>query len=106
MKTTRINKQKKVIKIMVEFYCKKKHNTMGELCDQCEELLEYAYLRLGKCRYGNNKPNCDSCKTHCYKKEMKDRMTEVMKYSGSRMLLHNPKIVIAHFIDGFKYKPK
>lgn len=104
MDNSRISKQKKAIAVMIKIYCKKKHSTKDKLCDECETLLKYAILRLDNCKFGNSKPNCSDCKIHCYKKDMKEKITEVMKYSGPRLLLHNPKIAIDHLIDKLKYK--
>ncbi len=71
MKKSRIEKQKESIEFMIGLYCGKKHKTKEVLCDDCRELLQYANFRLDHCRFGEKKPNCGSCKIHCYKKEMK-----------------------------------
>ena len=101
---TRIENQKHVIKKMIELFCKKNHDNQGVLCNECNELLNYAYKKLDNCIFGTNKPNCNSCKIHCYKSDIKEKITAVMKFSGPRMLIYNPKLVIEHFIDEFKYR--
>lgn len=51
---TRIEREKRVVGIMIRLYCiKKEGNTM--LCEDCRTLLEYAYLRLDCCPFGEKK---------------------------------------------------
>ena len=100
---SRINDQKETIKVMINFYCKKKHGKNDSLCCKCSDLLKYATLRIDKCRYGEKKPNCSDCKIHCYKVHMRESIIEVMNFSGPRMLIYNPKLAIKHFIGRFRY---
>ncbi|MBU0518176.1 nitrous oxide-stimulated promoter family protein [bacterium] len=44
-------------------------------------MLDYAILRLKRCHY-HPKPPCKQCPTHCYKPDMRQRIKEVMKFSG------------------------
>ncbi|MGR5381923.1 nitrous oxide-stimulated promoter family protein [Vibrio harveyi] len=88
----------KTVKAMVEVYCKDHHGTKGELCGECRELLEYAEVRLDRCPYGEDKPTCNKCPTHCYKPEPKEQMRLVMRYSGPRMLLKHPILAIRHLV--------
>ncbi|APF26384.1 MULTISPECIES: nitrous oxide-stimulated promoter family protein [Clostridium] len=104
MKKSRIEKQKESIEFMIDLYCRKKHKTKEVLCDECRELLQYANFRLDHCRFGENKPNCGGCKIHCYKKEMREKIIKVMKFSGPRSLIYNPKIAFEHLVDKLKYK--
>lgn len=104
MKKSRIEKQKESIEFMIGLYCKKTHKAKEELCDECSELLKYANFRLDHCRFKENKPNCGSCKIHCYKKEMREQIIKVMKFSGPRTLIYNPKIAFEHLVYKFKYK--
>ena len=92
---TRIEREKQTIKLMVEIYCKKKHGTKGE----CQEFLEYAHKRLSFCKFGEEKSTCSRCPIHCYKKDMKEKAKEVMKFSGPRMLLYKPSEVIRHALN-------
>ena len=71
-----------VLTRFVEVYCDRKHATAGgALCPECRELLEYAAGRLHACPY-DPKPKCKECKTHCYAPERRQRIREVMKFSG------------------------
>ena len=96
---TRIEREKQTIKLMVEIYCKKKHGTKGELCAECREFLEYAHKRLSFCKFGEEKSTCSRFPIHCYKKDMKEKAKEVMKFSGPRMLLYKPSEVIRHALN-------
>ena len=73
--------------------------TVPPLCPQCQELLTYAHQRLERCKFGNEKPSCTRCPVHCYKPAMRQQIRQVMRYSGPRMLLHNPVFAIRHLWD-------
>ena len=68
---TRIEKEKQTINLMINIYCRKKHKHKNGLCEDCQELLEYAHKRLDFCKFGNEKSFCSKCPIHCYKKDMK-----------------------------------
>lgn len=95
-KRGRVENEKKVIQLMIEIYCKKKHGNRGELCDGCQELLDYAHKRLTYCKFGDEKSTCAKCPIHCYKKDMKIKVKEVMKFSGPRLLIYKPIELIKH----------
>jgi len=101
----RITREKKTIKAMVGIYCKAKHKAGEELCPECSHFFEYAKIRLQKCPFQENKTTCGKCRIHCYKPDMKEKVKNIMRHSGPRMLLHNPGLSIHHAIDGFK-KPE
>lgn len=97
---SRIEKEKKTINSMINIYCNKKHgNKKGELCEECSELLEYAHKRLEFCKFGEDKKFCSKCPIHCYKKDMKIKIKEVMKFSGPRVLFYDPVEVIKHIFE-------
>ena len=90
----RIEEEKTTIGNMVHIYCKANHN--GALCDECKSLLEYAHKRLETCKFGDNKPNCKKCAIHCYQPIMRDRIQQVMRYAGPRMIWHHPIAAIRY----------
>ncbi|MPQ43511.1 nitrous oxide-stimulated promoter family protein [Clostridium tarantellae] len=92
----RIEREKRTIELMIRIYCKKKHNCKDNLCDECSQLLEYSLKRLSYCKFGNNKSTCAKCTIHCYKKDMKDKIKKVMKFSGPRLIIYNPIELIKH----------
>ena len=75
---SRIEQEKRTVERMVRLYCRKKEGNK-QLCPQCEELLAYACNRLSR-----------------YKPKMKERMREVMRYVGPRMLLYHPVAALCH----------
>lgn len=92
----RVEKEKIVIELMINIYCKKKHKNKDELCDECQELLEYAHKRLTYCKFGDKKSTCAKCPIHCYKKDMKFKVKQVMRFSGPRLIIYNPIELIRH----------
>lgn len=97
-KTSRIEKEKLVVKEMIELYCKKKEKNK-ELCEECKSLLDYAYKRLDHCKFGEYKNSCQKCPIHCYKKDMRERMRQVMRFSGPRMLFYHPVAALKHLLQ-------
>ena len=100
---SRIEKEKQMIVKMIDIYYKKKsHGTIEE----GEELKAYAIKRLDNCRHGDDKGFCSHCKTQCYIPKYKAKIKEVMKYSGPRMMLYNPLMVINHLLLDIKKSSK
>ncbi len=93
------------IEKMIRIYCRKKHGCKNELCGECKEVLEYACTRLLKCPFGDEKGACADCKIHCYNKQMREQMRQIMRFSGPRMLIYYPKDFLRHiFVDRGKSK--
>lgn len=99
----KINQEKYLVYRMIKIYCRKKHKS-GELCQECKEPYKYAAERIDKCPHIQTKTFCSSCKTHCYKPDMREKIKNVMKFSGHRMFLYSPKAAIKHIIDTLKNK--
>jgi len=95
----RVNRERVTIERMIEIYCKHKHKSGDDLCTECSELLKYAKCRLENCKFGSDKPVCAKCKIHCYKKDMREKIRSVMRYSGPKMMFLHPILTIGHFID-------
>jgi len=95
----KLEKEKKTITIMIQIFCRAHHNPGNKLlCPACAELLEYAKVRLNKCPYGENKGACSQCKIHCYKPNMRKQITEVMRFSGPKMVTKHPLLAIDHLL--------
>ncbi len=107
-KGPRILREKNVVSIMIHKYCigqghdRNKSASSGtvDLCTACLDILQYAHLRLERCRFGEEKTTCEHCSVHCYKPDRRAQIKTVMKYAGPRMLWSHPLIVIRHMIDG------
>jgi hypothetical protein len=98
-KSTRINREKETVKTMIKLYCTDHHTLTLELCRDCDELLQYAHTRLELCKFGENKGVCADCSIHCYKKEMREKIQGIMRYSGPRMVFSHPMMALQHIID-------
>jgi len=92
---TVIEKEKKTIKFMISYYCKKIHKQL-DLCEDCLKLIEYAYKKLDLCKYGNNKTNCKKCPTHCYSPENRNKIKKIMRFTGPRMIYLMPLELFKH----------
>ena len=96
-------REKKTVALMIRLYCRKKHR-MNELCPDCKALAAYAAMRSDKCPFMESKTFCSNCKVHCYKPEMRERIREVMRFSGPRMIMYHPIMAIRHVIESKKEK--
>lgn len=93
----RIDREKIVIRQMIEIYCRRHHKTMN-LCGDCEDLLAYALSRLDRCPKGSSKTSCRKCDIHCYAPSQREKIRAVMRYVGPRMILIHPFAAIRHII--------
>ena len=83
---------------MIRLYCKKRHGTKTGLCPECMALAEYAFERSDMCPFMENKTFCSNCRVHCYKPKMRNKIRQVMRFSGPRMIFHHPVMAIRHLI--------
>lgn len=94
---SKISYEKRIVEYMIGLYCRKNHHT-DDLCPDCETLKNYALDRLTKCPLGEDKPACKDCQIHCYKADMKNKIREVMHFSGPRMIIYYPLDYVKHLI--------
>ena len=99
---TRIEREKKVVSIMIDLYARAHKGREAE----CAALKAYALTRLERCPFGEEKTMCQFCKVHCYRPKMQARIKEVMRYSGPRMLFHAPITAVQHLWATLLYKLK
>ena len=93
-------REKRMVSEMIALYCRKRHGTRGgELCPECAELAEYARSRSDRCPFMETKTFCSNCRVHCYKPEMRQKIREVMRSSGPRMIFHHPVAAVRHVIE-------
>ena len=104
-KRNRLEREKKTLAAMLRIYCQPHHESFDkQLCPDCRQLREYADQRLQKCPFGEEKGPCSQCEIHCYKPEMRERIRDVMRYSGPRMLSRHPVLALSHLINEKKHK--
>lgn len=101
----RLQRESRTIAAMIRIYCTDRHGTGAELCPECDELLDYARLRLDRCPFQEGKTTCAKCPIHCYKPAMREKVRSVMRYAGPRMLLRHPILTLYHFLDGRRDEP-
>ena len=102
--TEQAEREMKTLEFMIGIYCRKKHKHKDGLCAECKELLDYARLRRGLCPFGDKKTFCSNCKIHCYKKEMHEKMRNVMKFAGPRMIFYDPKQALGHVAETIRVR--
>lgn len=88
-KLSRIEEEKQTIEQMIHFYCRHKEKNQA-LCSACSELLKYAHQRLEHCPFGERKKTCRQCTVHCYHPKMRQKIKEVMRFAGPRMIWYHP----------------
>ena len=89
--------EKEGLSQMIRIYCHGNHHTKGDqLCPDCQKFEKYAWARTDHCPFMKTKTFCSACKVHCYSKEMRPYVKEIMRYAGPRMLLYHPILAILH----------
>lgn len=102
----RLSRERKTIQTMIRLYCRDQHGLpQKSLCVNCQELEDYALGRLARCPFQENKPVCTKCTVHCYRSEMRLRVSQVMRYAGPRMLLRHPLLAVRHLLDERRKPP-
>jgi predicted amidophosphoribosyltransferase len=98
--SARIDREDRTVQLMIQLYCHDHHTQNTGICEDCQNLMEYAHARLLRCPFAPDKPTCAICPVHCYKPEMREQVRQVMRYAGPRMLLRHPILAIRHLLDG------
>jgi hypothetical protein len=94
----RIQREKTTVTQMTMLYCRAHHHTQGGLCPECAQLAAYAAERIERCRFQPNKPVCSRCPVHCYQASQREKIRQVMRFAGPRMLWHHPGLALAHLV--------
>ncbi|MBI9054025.1 MAG: nitrous oxide-stimulated promoter family protein [Bacteroidales bacterium] len=99
----RIEREKKIVNLMISNFCLDVHEKK-ELCEECNELRDYAEKRLLSCPFIKNKPVCSSCNIHCYNKHQQDKIKDVMRTVGPRMIYSHTKDALWYLFYKFIHK--
>ena len=99
-------REKETVTEMISLYCRKNHGTRGTLCPACAELDAYARERSDRCPFMETKTFCSNCRVHCYRPDMRERIREVMQFSGPRMMFHHPVMAVRHLWETRKEKKR
>lgn len=101
----RVARERRTVAAMIGVYCRDHHAARDGLCADCARLHAYAMGRLDHCPFGADKPTCVNCPVHCYKPELRERIRDVMRYAGPRMLWRHPVLAVLHLLDGRQPRP-
>ena len=102
---TKRQREIETVSLMIAIYCRKKPGGKN-LCPDCAALDAYARQRSDKCPFMETKTFCSNCKVHCYKKDMREKIRKVMRFSGPRMIFHHPVMAICHVTKSKKEKKR
>ncbi len=98
----------------VEIYCRENHSGQRTpfsfrlydlkeidqreilLCPDCTRLLTYGLTMRLRCPH-DPKPMCKKCETQCYKGDYKERIREIMKFSGMYLIKHGRVDLLYHY---------
>ena len=102
----KMRKDSQMVARMVEIYCRGNHDGRERvpyapagkvadlvdgaevsLCGECAKLLSYSLSMRAICPY-DPKPTCRKCPTHCYRAGHRERIREVMRFSGWWLVRH------------------
>ena len=76
---------------MIGIFCRDVHKTAdGELCPECQELLDYVQKRIYSCPHADDKVLCNDCRTHCFAPNRQQKLKQIMRYSGSKLDPNSP----------------
>jgi hypothetical protein len=67
------------------------------LCGECSRLLGHALVKRAHCPY-DPKPMCKKCPTHCYSRQHRAEMREVMRYSGRKLVMSGRLDYLYHLL--------
>ena len=84
---------------MIHLYCSLNHSNTDGICSECQTLQDYAFQRLLNCPFHEDKPVCANCTVHCYKQDMREKIKQVMRFSGPKIFFRHPYLSVMHLID-------
>jgi len=67
------------------------------LCEECHKLLTHAVVKRSHCPM-DPKPACKHCSNHCYAPVYRQKIREVMKYSGRKLVLSGRVDYLLHLL--------
>ena len=114
--TTKKEKDSLILADFVAVYCREKHENAAKttfsiaddrlqrrideadivLCQECHKLLTHGIAKLLQCPH-DPKPMCKKCTTHCYAPGYREKVREVMKFSGLYLVTHGRLDMVLHY---------
>lgn len=111
--TRKERKDLKVLALFTAVYCRTHHGggsrlepaerelrglglERHRLCGQCRDFLHYALTRRLRCRL-DPKPVCKHCRIHCYRPGHRERVREIMRFAGRRLIMRGRFDLLWHY---------
>lgn len=66
------------------------------VCADCAAFLRYAFERRLRCPLAE-KPACKHCQVHCYKPGHRQRVREIMRFSGQQLIRRGRLDLLWHY---------
>lgn len=107
----------KDLKVLLQFtavYCRVRHATARgpvaiaepalqrlalskyPVCSECREFLHYAFERRLRCPLAE-KPACKHCRVHCFKPGHREKVREIMRFSGQHLIRRGRLDLLWHY---------
>ncbi|RJQ52763.1 MAG: nitrous oxide-stimulated promoter family protein [Actinobacteria bacterium] len=67
-----------------------------ELCEDCSRLLTHGTAKRLVCPK-EPKPYCKDCDVHCYGPGYREKVREIMRYSGRKMIMRGRLDMVYHY---------
>ncbi|RJO62892.1 MAG: nitrous oxide-stimulated promoter family protein [Dehalococcoidia bacterium] len=113
--TPKNRKDLRVLGNFINVYCRENHKEIAKqafyiadedlqirlrglnLCSDCSRLLEHGIAKLSLCPY-DPRPSCRKCKTHCYAPGYREKVRQVMRFSGTYLIKHGRLDLLLHYL--------
>lgn len=66
-------------------------------CAECADFLAYAIERRQRCPL-DPKPSCKHCTIHCYRPGHREKVREIMRYSGRALIRRGRLDLLWHYL--------
>lgn len=111
--TPKEQKDLKVLALFTSVFCRTHHGGEKEplqwrslglpdpgknqrFCSECRDFLLYAAARRLKCPL-DPKPSCKHCHIHCYRPGHREKVREIMRYSGRHLIRRGRIDLLWHY---------
>lgn len=68
----------------------------NQYCTECRDFLAYAVSRRLKCPL-DPKPSCKHCTIHCYRPGHREKVREIMRFSGQYLMKRGRFDLLLHY---------
>jgi hypothetical protein len=113
--TARERKDLKVLALFTSVYCGSRHRghraqldsaaqsrhrlpiDKYPVCAECADFLAYACERRLRCPL-EEKPSCKHCKVHCFRPGHREKVREIMRFSGRHLIWRGRLDLLWHYL--------